>query len=116
MPNSPLTRRMGRWLVYLVLIGMFVQLSVVVYVGVRDHQARAELINSQRRGCERGKLDRQDNADFQMAQSTYIRKVVLAKSVEEDVKTAAREARETFKRTSTSLSKRAQIDCKKVFP
>jgi hypothetical protein len=116
VPNSPMTRRVGRGLVVLVMIGMLVQLGVIVYVAKNGHDGRVNLIHASRAGCERSKLDRQDNADFQKAQSTYIRKVVLAQSVKPDVKQAARTARKTFKRTSASLSVRAQIDCKKAFP
>lgn len=104
MPQTPLTRRQGGLLVKMIIIGMVVQLSVVVYVGL-----------NQRAGCERGKLDRKDNSDFQNAQTTYIDKVVLAKSVRGDVKQAARTAVRTFNRTSESLSRRSKIDCDIAF-
>lgn len=138
MPHTKMTNKTGKGLVILLLIGMFVQLGVITLVGVNARQARhnlaesekdarlnlakseknarLNLVHSQRRGCLRGKRDRQDNADFQRAQSRYIFKVTQAASVREDVKRAARIARRTFKRTSTSLTKRAKIDCKKAYP
>lgn len=110
------TKGMIKGLVWLIVIGMFVQLAVVGFVFEQSYQGRVDLVASQRKGCARGKLDRQDNADFQRAQATYITKVTHAKSVQEDVKAAAREAVRTFNRTSKSLAERAQIDCTEAFP
>lgn len=109
-------RETGRQLAMLITIGMAVQLLVIGYVFYNSYAGRVNVVTSQRRGCERGKQDRKDNADFQRAQSKYIRKVVLAQSVQEDVKDAAREARKTFTRTSKSLTKRSRINCEKAFP
>jgi hypothetical protein len=95
---------------------MLINLGVVGYVLISEYQGRENLVKSQRAGCKRGKLDRKDNADFQVAQTTYIGKVTGARSVHEDVKSAARQATITFKRTSRSLEGRSHIDCAKAFP
>ena len=100
----------------LALVVLGIQLCVIGYVFYQSYQGRVDIVRTQRLGCERGKKDRGDNADFQHAQKQYIEKVVLAASVKEDVKTAAREAVKTFERTSGSLSERALIDCQKAFP
>jgi hypothetical protein len=100
----------------LALIVLGIQLFVIGYVFYQSYQGRLNIVTTQRLGCERGKKDRGDNADFQQAQKQYIDKVVLAGSVKEDVKDAAREAVKTFERTSNSLSERALIDCHKAFP
>jgi hypothetical protein len=111
-----MTRQSGKGLAQLVVIGMAVQLLVIGYVFYQSYQGRNDVVSSQRQGCERGKLDRQDNADFQIAQTIYITGVTDAQSVREDVKQAARKAVITFHRTSQSLKKRARIDCAHVYP
>lgn len=136
--TTPRARNRDRGIVFLVLIGMFVQLGVIGYVyvhssdqkdelarsektariqqAVAEKKARIALVKATRRGCERSKKDRKDSADFQMAQATYIKTVTGAASVKEDVKIAARRARKVFVRTSRSLEERAKINCKKAFP
>ncbi len=116
MPNRPLTRQAGFNLALLVVLGMVIQLFVIAYVFYSGYEGRKTLITSQRAGCERGKLDRIDNAAFQRAHKKYIDKVVLAQSVKEDVKKAAREAVRTYNRTAEALTKRSQINCEAAFP
>jgi hypothetical protein len=111
-----LSKDEGSKIVKLILAGMLSFLLLVVYVAYSSYQGRVDTVTAQRAGCERGKLDRQANADFQRAHKKYIDKVVLAKSVEEDVKRAAREAVLTYNRTSAELTERAQIDCAEAFP
>lgn len=100
----------------LALIVLGIQLFVIMYVFYQSYQGRVDIVHTLRLGCERGKKDRGDNADFQQAQKRYIDRVVLAGSVKEDVKRAAREAVQTFERTSNSLSERALINCHDAFP
>lgn len=111
----------------LLLIGLFVQVAILAYVYTElDSQRKQDIhetkvtqksvIKATRRGCERGKEDRRANADFQRAQSAYILKVTRAASVKEDVKRAAREARKVFTRTSSDLTERSKINCKKAYP
>lgn len=116
MPNTPMTNKTGRSLAKLILIGMAVQLMVIGYVFYQSYQGRADVVSNQRAGCERGKLDREDNAEFQVAQKDYILKVTSAVSVKEDVKAAARQAAKTFEKTSARLTRRAMIDCTTAYP
>lgn len=106
----------GARVVKLVIGCLIVQLLLLGYVFYQSYEGRVDLVGAQRAACERGKLDRTDNADFQRAHTTYIIHVTDAQSVEEDVKKAARQAVKTFKRTSEDLSKRAKIHCAEVFP
>ena len=116
MPNTTLTRRQGGLIVKVILIGMFVQLGVMGFVPVSFYKGRADTAVNSQKGCDRNKKDRKDNADFQNAQKDYIKKVVLAQSVKNDVKQAAKEAVKTFDRTSASLTRRSKINCKAAFP
>lgn len=103
-------------IVRLILLVLVLLLVLIGYVFFQAYDNRVEVVDNQRRGCERGKLDRRDNARFQMAQAQYVHKVVLAQSVKNDVKKAARTAVKTFDKTSANLSKRSKIDCTKAFP
>lgn len=116
MPNTPLTHHTAASLVKLILVSMGIQLAVVGYVFYQSYVGRSELVQSQRAGCERGKLDRIDNAAFQRAHKKYIDKVVLAQSVKADVKKAAREAVKTYNKTAADLTKRSRINCLHVYP
>lgn len=111
-----MTRELGYKVTTLVLVCMVCFLLLVCYVFYASYQGRKDIVTSQRAGCERGKLDRRANADFQRAHKVYIDKVVLAQSVKEDVKAAARIAVETYNRTARDLTIRAGIDCNKAFP
>lgn len=104
------------YLARLIVLGMAVQLAVIVFVFYRDYQGRVNLVAAQQRGCERYKQDRKDNADFQIAHAKYITRVTSAQSVKEDVKSAAREALNTFDRTSSALLRRSKVLCSDVYP
>lgn len=107
---------MARTVAIFLAILTCVQLGVLYYVWSESNTARNDLIKSNREGCERSKLDRRDNAKFQIAQRKYINKVTAARSVKEDVKKAARDAKDVFVKTSASLNRRANINCKEAFP
>lgn len=109
--NETLTK-----LIKLVIAVMAMQLFIVGYVFYTGYQGRVGIVNNQRAGCNRGKLDRIDNAAFQRAHKLYIDRVVLAASVKADVKAAARDAVETYNQTAANLTKRSLIDCSKAFP
>ena len=117
MPNTPLTKEQGRSIIKLFIAGMLCFLLLVGYIFVNDYQRDVQNVSEKREGCERGKKDRQDNADFQKAHKKYIEKVVLAQSVKQDVKDAANKALETYDRTTPSLLSRTgeNLDCTKAF-
>lgn len=94
-------------------IGAFV---VVVLAIIGSNYANAyNHWEAQIAGCERGKLDRADNAASWTAHTKYILSVTQAASVKEDVKIAAREASKTHQRTSASLNSRAKIVCEDFY-
>lgn len=111
-----LTPEAGKHIVRLLLLGMVCFLILCGYVFWTGYEGRKDQVNNSRAGCERGKLDRRDNADFQNAHKEYIDKVVLAQSVKEDVKRAAREAVAVYDRTAPSLTERSKINCEEAFP
>jgi hypothetical protein len=114
--TKPITNSQAQRIVKLVLAFMALFLFMILYVFFQAYASRVSVVKNQRAGCERGKLDRRDNADFQTAQKVYIKKVVLAQSVQEDVKQAARDAVKTFNRTSADLAVRSKISCEKAYP
>lgn len=111
-----MTEHAATRLVKLCLVMMIFQLCIIAYVFYTEYSGRVAIVKAQRISCERGKQDRKDNSDFQNAHKKYIDKVVLAQSVKEDVKRAAREAEETYNRTSVSLTERSRINCNKATP
>jgi hypothetical protein len=46
----------------LIVIGMGIQLVVIAYVFYQSYQGRSDVVDAQRNGCERSKLDRASNA------------------------------------------------------
>lgn len=117
MPNKPMSNRAGGLLVKFVITFMILQVIFTGYVFYQSYTGRNHDITTQREACKnRGHTSNLANADFQTAHTTYISKVVLASSVHEDVKQAARTAIETFKRTSGILRDLAAQDCNKVYP
>lgn len=111
------SKKIGRDLVFLVLTGMFVQLGLMGYVFYSAYEGRVDLVESQREAClTRGTVANEANARFQRAHTRYITKVTGAKSVQEDVKKAAREAVKVFRETSTTLTRVANVDCMKAYP
>lgn len=111
-----LSRQATSHLITFVIVVLIVQFFSITYVFYQSYEGRVDIVDRQRTGCERGKRDRVDNAAFQRAHAKYIRVVTGAKSVKEDVKSAAREALQTYDRTSTSLTERAKISCALTYP
>lgn len=116
--REPLTKKQGKGLVWLMLIGMFVQCCVIGYVVYSGYEGRQSLVEYSRTACsDRGKVANKANADFQNAHTKYITKVIFeSPSVKADVKGHAREAVKTFNRTSAILTKLSKVDCTKAYP
>lgn len=88
----------------LIVIGMIVQLSVIVYVFYSSYEGRKDLVKSQRAGCERGLLDRSANAQgWRIAE--------LARATSGDFEVASE-----YDEIATGLEKRSQIICVKAYP
>jgi hypothetical protein len=116
--SQPLTKKQGQGLVWLILIGMFVQCCVIGYVMYSSYSGRKDLVSFNRTACEnRGRVANQANADFETAHTKYITKVIFdSPSVKADVKGHAREAVKTFNRTSAILTDLAHVNCRKAYP
>jgi hypothetical protein len=94
----------ARSLAKLVMTCFCVMMLVLVYVLWQSYEGRVDLVNSQRAGCERGKLDRADSAKgWRAAQD-------LALSNSQPW--AAR----TYALIASNLETRSRIDCAKAFP
>lgn len=108
-------RRLGRSPVV-----SYVLVVVVLFVGLALYQnnIRTDLRDAQRAGCERGKLDRADNARAFRAQSDYLNLVLEADSVKADVKRAARVNQAAQNASASSLEARTgdNLICAKAFP
>lgn len=109
--NASTNYKLGK----LIILGMIVQLLVIGYVFASQYEGRVTTYHNLLAGCERSKKDRVANADFQNAHRKYIERVVLAQSVKEDVKRAARDALATYQVTADALLERSTIDCRKAF-
>lgn len=112
-PEPAPSRNWGHWL--FVGIGIVV-LWVVVAVALVGYTGRQGLRTSNIKACGQAKEDRKDIAESLTAHKLYIEKVVLAQSVKEDVKIAARKANTTHERTAHRLTQRAKINCIKENP
>ena len=57
-----MTRQAGMHLVKLLIVAMVVQLFVIGYIFYQSYVGRSDVVSAQRKGCERGKKDRNANA------------------------------------------------------
>ncbi len=88
----------------LILIGMAVQLLVIGYVFYQSYKGREDVVLSARAGCERGKLDRADNAaGWRIAQARALSQNQPGFAAKYD-------------RISTNLEARSRINCTDKFP
>lgn len=79
-------------------------IAIVLAIWVTSFQGRADLVQSQREGCSRGKLDRAANAEgWRIAEA--------ARRAEGQTDVAAR-----YARIAASLEARAKINCAERFP
>ncbi len=86
------------------IFGMICLLLVVAYVFWQSYQGRFDIVDSQRRGCERGKLDRTANAHgWRIAEA--------ARRAEGQYKVA-----NNYRAIAASLEARSRINCTVVFP
>ena len=111
----------GRWifrLAVLVVIGMLVQLSVIVYVAYSQYQGRQDSIAHLRAGCERSKLDRADNARAVAANAANWRQAsaVRRRSGDDDVADTYEFNALKQDISANSLTVRSKIVCAKAYP
>lgn len=129
MPNTALTRSQGTKLARLIMLGFVLGLVVVAYTLYESYQGRVDLVDSQRVGCERGKLDRRANAEGWRA-AEDARLASLAKSTKITINQARALVKELRKpddppdltaawrydRIAAGLEERSRITCSEVYP
>lgn len=108
LPKMPSQNTVHFWQIVVVLLVSLCFTSIALLIG---YSGRKELRNASIEACLGAKQDRIDIAASITAHTVYIKKVVLAQSVKEDVKRAAREANRTHRKTAQELTKRSKIDC-----
>jgi hypothetical protein len=88
----------------LIIIGMAVQLMVIGYVFYQSYKGREDVVLNARAGCERGKIDRADNAE--------------GWRIAEDARRAAGQidVANKYDRIASSLESRSRINCSDKFP
>lgn len=124
-----LSPQTGARVVRLMIIGMLLFLVLVVYVFWTGYEGRKDLVAGQRAGCERGKLDRGDNAKgWRTAEAARLASVAedmhisvdAAKSVITQPPLAGDLpdliAARNYNEIATSLEDRSRIECSEVFP
>lgn len=124
-----MTQKAGHMLVRLVIIGLLCFLALIGYVLWQSYAGRVDLVTASRTACERGKLDRTDNAtgwrtaqtarEKSLAKELHISDEAVAKLVKTDPNpsdppdlVAARK----YDSIASGLEKRSRIDCTVVFP
>lgn len=110
--NAAANRRATWFIVFLA----FLLTILFAYSIIQSYEGRVNLVDNQRAGCIRGKLDRSANAQAFRAQSTYLQLVLQAQSVRRDVKSAALVNQNTQDATATELEQRARINCSEEYP
>lgn len=105
----PRPRKVVRSWQILAVLGVSICFTLVALL--IGYSGRRELRNSSIEACLGAKQDRIDIAASITAHTVYIKKVVLAQSVKEDVKRAAREANKVHKKAAQELTRRSKIDC-----
>lgn len=101
---SPETRARQRLFVRVLLVQMAAIVVLIFSIWVSSYQGRVNVVDSQRRGCERGKLDRAANAQgWRIAQQ--------ARLADGQVEVARQ-----YARIAAGLEARSRIDCAAVFP
>jgi len=93
-----------------------VLLLLVVSVWLSGYQGRQHLVDSQRQGCERSKLDRAANAKGWGTAETSRRATADDRSNSDGERAAAALAADTYAQLKDELSERSRINCEVAFP
>lgn len=129
MDDICMTSETGRKLVTLFIGLMVLFLVLVGYVAYDSHVGRHDLIDSQRSGCERAKLDRKNNiVGWQTAQNARmqaaakelglslnrVEPMLFADPKSDDIPDLV--AARRYYRITIELEKTSKINCKEAFP
>lgn len=99
---------------FAIWLRMIAFVAVVLSVWVSSYQGRVDVIDTQRLGCERSKLDRQANALGWRAAEEARR--TAAQHSTGEARIANAKAAEQYKAIADQLSARSRIDCRKQYP
>jgi hypothetical protein len=102
--NVELTRQQRAILIRFVATMLVSVLALFVMTLLSSYQTRVAIVNTQRSGCERGKLDRSANA-------RAWREAEKARTRDGDLDTAA-----IYKSVAEGLEKRSKLKCSTTFP
>lgn len=124
-----LSSKQGASVVKLLIAGMVCFLLLVGYVFFQAYQGRTDLVNSQRAGCERAKLDRAANAEgWRTAQTARLRTLAETMHISFDaVKQVLKQkpssgdlpdlvAARRYDSIAAGLEDRSRINCTEAFP
>lgn len=124
-----MSEQAGHMLARLVILSLIILLFVMAYTFITNYNGRQSLVDSQRRGCERSKLDRDANAEgWRAAEKARLNTLsttlhIPIDSIEllinrrplpddpSDLVAARR-----YDAIASGLEKRSKIDCDKAFP
>lgn len=112
--TKPITHTQAERIVKLLICCFLVVVLTLAYMAYQAYSIT--IVSNQRAGCERIKLDRRDNVDFQVAYINYVNRVALELPTKRDVTDITKEATKIFDNTSSRLAKRAKIDCAHAYP
>lgn len=93
-------------------VTMFGLLLLVFAVWLGGYQSRTDLHRSQVAGCERGKLDREANAQGWRA----AQRLANPNADRSERSREARAVAQVYDRIALDLERRARVDCARVFP
>lgn len=99
-----MSEELGRKVVRLMIGAMICLLLVVAYVFYQSYEGRANVVTAQRAACERGKKDRNANAEgWRIAQA--------ARNADGQTEVARK-----YSKIAAGLERRGRINCEKAFP
>lgn len=94
---------------------VFVMLAFILW---QSYQGRVDLVSSQRRGCERGKIDRTQNAKGWRAAMNARTATAQDRHATPSERVSALHAAQTYQQIVQSLESRTgdRLDCHSAFP
>jgi hypothetical protein len=104
-----------------VILGQaFVMVLIVFSIWLSSYEGRKNVVQSQRSGCERAKLDRRANAQgwrtAQAARQVTANEPPGDGGPSDEERSAAKVASDRYQEIADGLDRRSRIDCTAVFP
>jgi hypothetical protein len=102
------------WRLYGALVVVVV--AIWTFTLAQSYEGRARLVESQRIGCERNKLDRLANADGWWSAEAARMDTATDPGQEPHARSSARLAAEQYAAIGAQLEARGHIDCRDAYP